>query len=95
MLSKREKQNNRISLFLSISSSTSGGEPEQRAGARERRGSLSVRSAPQLHGGGDGERRAVRRHRHRLLRPGPRHLPQPRRHAPPPDRTVQLQVAQR
>lgn len=71
-----------------------GGQHEQRAGAGQRRGALPVRPPPQLHGGGDGERRAVRRHRHRLLRPRPRHLPQPRGDAAAEDGAVQLQVAQ-
>lgn len=74
---------------------TTGGQHEPGAGAGERRGPLPVRPSAQLHRCGDGERRAVRRHRHRLLWAGPGHLPQHGGDAPPADGPVQLQMAQR
>lgn len=82
------------SPYRSIYSSIAGGQHEQRAGAGEWRGALPVRSSSQLHGSGDRERRAVCRHRHWLLWPRPRHIPQPGWHATSSDRPVQLKMAQ-
>lgn len=84
-----------LSLIPPVFSSSTGGKLEQRSGAGERRGSMSVRPSPQLHSGGDRERRAVRCHGHRLLWTWPCHLSQPRWDASSTDGPVQLQMAQR
>lgn len=72
-----------------------GGQHQQSGGARKRRGALPVRPSPQLHGGGNRKRGALRRHRHRLLGSRPRHLQEPGRHAAAAHCPVQLQVAER
>lgn len=79
---------------LSLSLPPTGGQHEPSAGAGERRGPLPLRPPAQLHRGGDGEWRAVRCHRHRLLWPRPGHIPQHGGNAPPAHRPVQLQMAQ-